>query len=280
MKSNFFTKMALASFVLALAACSGDDDENNVETQEELVEQIKMSSNMDEVSDDILYIIENQYEDQSTGGRSPQDTNEFLPECATVTSTATGNIWEATIDFGTTGCTMPNGNVLKGVIIISGSTDFSAMSQTIDYSFENFYHNNRHIEGNRHVVRVLENESGNPQSTIELDLTVTFPNGTVVTREGERVWEWIEGVNTMFNPLDNVYLVTGMWITTFPDNSLTTEIGIPLRVEIACQHIVEGTVNFSTNSNGLVLDYGNGACDNQATISINGGEETPISLGN
>lgn len=280
MKSNFFTKMAIASFVLALVACSGDDDENNVETQEGLVEQIKMSSNMDEVTDDILYIIENQYEDQSNGGRSPQDTNEFLPECATVTSNATGNTWEATIDFGTTGCAMPNGNILKGVIIISGSTDFSAMSQTIDYSFDNFYHNNRHIEGNRHVVRVLENVNGNPQSTIELDLTITFPNGTVATREGERVWEWIEGVNTMFNPLDNVYLVTGMWITTFPDNSLTTEISTPLRVEIACQHIVEGTVNFSTNSNGLVLDYGDGTCDNQATISINGGEESPIILGN
>jgi len=278
MKTDFFKKMALASFALTLVACSGDDDEKT-ETQEDLVEQITMSSDMDEAADDILYIIENQYEEQSTGGRN-QNTNQFLPECATVTATASGGTWEAVVDFGTTGCQMPNGNILKGIIAISGTTDFAAMSQTINYSFEDFYHNNRLIEGDRHVVRVLENENGNPQSTIELDLSVTFANGAVATRQGERVWEWIEGVNTMFNPLDNVYLVTGMWITTFPDNSLTTEISTPLRVEITCPHIVEGSVNFSTNSNALVLDYGDGNCDNTATVSINGGEESTIFLGN
>lgn len=279
MKSNCFIKMTLAACALVLTGCSGDDDKK-VETQESLVESIKTSSDVDAVTDDLLYIIENEYAQQSTADRSPQGTMTFLPECATVTTTATGGTWQTTLDFGTTGCQMPNGNILKGIITIDGTTDFSAMSQTINYSFDGFYHNNRLIEGDRFVTRVLSNENGNPQSTIELDLSITFANGTVITREGERIWEWIEGVDTFLNPLDNVYLVTGLWVTTFPDNSLTTEVGTPLRIAATCPHITQGTLNFSTNSNGLLLDYGNGTCDNIATVSINNGEANTISLGN
>lgn len=276
-KSNFFVKMAVVSLFAMLTGCSGDDDAK-VETQADLIEQTKMSSDVDAVTDDIMSIIESEYSNQSSAGRSPQETQDFLPECVTVTSTVTGGNWESIIDFGTTGCTMPNGNILKGIITVTGTTDFAAMSQTINYSFDNFYHNNRLVEGDKYVERVLENANGNPEAAIELDLSVTFPNGEVVTREGNRIWEWIEGVNTVLNPLDNVYLVTGEWITFFPDNSLSTEISSPLRIEMTCPHIVEGTVNFSTNSNGLVLDYGNGVCDNEATVSINGSEAVTIYL--
>lgn len=276
-KSNYWAKMAFVASFAILTSCS-DDDEKKTETEADLLEQTKMSSDVDAVADDIMFIIENEYSNQSSAGRSPQGTQDFLPECATVTSTVTGGNWEATIDFGTTGCAMPNGNILKGIIAITGTTDFAALSQTINYSFENFYHNNRLVQGDRYVVRQLENSNGNPQSTIELDLSVTFPNGAVVTREGNRVWEWIEGVETIFNPLDNVYLVTGEWITVFPDNSLSTEITSALRILGTCNHIVEGTINFSTNSNALVLDYGNGTCDSEATVSINGAEAATINL--
>lgn len=278
MKLKLFTALVLAAGSLIFTGCS-DDDEENTQMQTDLVAQSKTSSEIDAVTDDILYIIENEYNNQTAG--RPQgtlDSPSFLPDCATSVTTTADNNWETTVDFGTTGCEMPNGNILKGIIIINGSTDFTAMSQTINYSFENFYHNNRLIEGNRYVVRVLENENGNPQSTIQLDFTVTFPNGLVVTREGSRVWEWIEGVDTVFNPLDNVYLVTGEWTTNFPEDTLNTEVTTALKVKTTCGYIVEGILTFTTTNNTLMLNYGSGTCDNQATVSLNGGAESILYL--
>lgn len=277
MKKKAFAKLAILSFALALTGCS-DDNNDKVVTQADFVTKAKTSTEVDAITDDLMSIIETEYNSQNTAGRSPQGGQDFLPECVTITSTLNGGNWTTVLDFGTTGCAMPNGNILKGVITITGSTNFEAMSQTINYSFDGFYHNNRLIEGDRYVVRVLENANGNPQSTIELNLSVTFPNGQVVTRTGNRIWEWTEGVDTILNPFDNVYLVTGEWTTTFPDNTLTTEITSALKIAMTCPNIVQGTVNFTTNNNELVLDYGAGACDNIATIAINGGAESTIVL--
>jgi hypothetical protein len=277
MKKKIFAKLAIVLFALILTGCS-DDNNDKVETQEDFVTQAKKSTDVDAITDDLMSIIENEYNSQNTTGRSPQGAQDFLPECVTITSTLTGGNWTTVLDFGTTGCPMPNGNILKGIITITGSTNFAAMSQTINYSFDGFYHNNRLIEGNKYVERVLENANGNPQSTIELDLSVTFPNGEVVSRTGNRIWEWTEGADTILNPFDNVYLVTGAWVTTFPNNALSTEITSALKIKMTCSDIVEGTVSFSTDNNTLVLDYGDGTCDNIATIAINGGAESTIIL--
>jgi hypothetical protein len=279
MKTQKFTGLVLAAGLL-LAGCSGDREEL---LGSDLSSDAKTSAQIDVITDDVANIIEDQYNQQSSTGRSAMDAQDaapFLPDCATVTTVASGNSWQRTVDFGTTGCTMNNGNILKGKIIINGNTNFEQQSQTINYTFQNFYHNNRHVEGNRHVVRVLENSNGNPESNITLDMAVTFPNGVVITREGNRVREWTAGVNTPFIALDNEYSVTGSWVTTFPNATQNTVVSTPLVVKLACPNIVQGILTITRNSNTIILNYGSGACDNQATLSINGGNATTITLGN
>ena len=274
---------ALAILALSMVACSDDDTHPDPgENQLEFNEEVAMSAEVDAIADDILNIIEDQYSEQNPNGRYNMQgggNNGLLPDCATITTVASGNTWERTIDFGTEGCELANGNVLKGAIILNGTNDWDAMSQTINYSFNEFYHNNWHIEGNKFAVRVLANENGNPQSTISLDLSATSGDITI-TREGSRIWEWIEGIDTPFNPFDNEYLVTGSWTTDFPGNTLTTAVTNALHIKLNCPHIVEGSLHFETTSNEATLDYGAGTCDNQATVTINGSAPINIVLGN
>lgn len=274
MKTKALMCAGLSIVALAFTGCSDDDKRG---TGADMAQQTRMSTQADAAADDILTVIESEYSEQNPNGRNGLVT-PFLPECATVTTTATGNTWQRVVNFGTTGCTLPNGNVVSGIINISGTTDYEALSQTITYSLQNFYHNGILIEGNKYAVRVLENTNGNPQSTIQLDLDLTFPNGTGATRTGSRVWEWVAGADTPLNPFDNEYLVTGQWATAFPDNTLATTVTSPLRVKLNCAHIVEGSLHFATNNNEADLDYGSGACDAQATLSINGGAATTIIL--
>jgi hypothetical protein len=262
--------MALSLFMIG---CNKDDDNNN-QTAPLTANEVKASAEMDDISDDVGYIAESQ-SDQTPAGKTA-DGPTFLGACAEITTTISGNIWTRTIDFGETNCTLFNGNTVRGKIIVTFTNDFDAMTRTVSYSFENFYHNDRHVEGNRTLVKTI---LPNPKTTITLDMTVTFEDGAVYHRTGERVREFTAGYDTFFNLYDNEFAVTGNWSTTFPSgNTQTATITAPLIIKWNCLHIVSGTVAFTRNANSAVLDYGDGTCDNQATVLINGELHT-ITLG-
>ncbi len=273
------SKLVVGLAVIALGFSCSKDEENNTMTSEELT----INAKMDEISDDVAKIAEDQAGIQQTLGRYSETPESMLPPCATVTLVVTDNTWTRTVDFGTTGCAMPNGNVLKGQIIISGSTNFDQPSYVINYSFVNFYHNNIKIEGNRTVTRTLASTATlaavHPVATMDINMTVTLPNGATHTRIGTRVREMIEGFDTPMVWQDNVFSITGSWTTTFPAGTKTSTITTPLRIRMNCPHIVRGVIQVVRNDNTATIDFGDGTCDNLATLTINGNTYT-ITLGN
>jgi hypothetical protein len=229
---------------------------------------IESDTKIDAIADDILQIVESQSNETSVAGRN-KNSGSYLTNCATVNTVVDGNSRTRTVDFGTTNCTLANGNLVRGKIIVSFTNNFDALTRTISYSFDNFYHNDRRVDGTRTVVKTrLQN--GNPQATININMTVTYPNGSVFTRIGERVREFTEGYTTTVLT-DNVFSITGNWKTTLPSGTLhTTTITKPLIAKWGCPNIVSGTISIVRTGNPWILDYGNGDCDNKATLTING----------
>jgi hypothetical protein len=277
---NYF-KMALVVFSasLVLVNCTKKDDEVTPFDGEDT----KKEANLDKVTDDVTDIIDNQFDVQSTSrmaisGKSINSTMalpSILPTCATVTVALTQTTWTRTIDFGT-GCAVFNGAILKGKLIITGSLNYATPSQSITYSFDGFFHNNIGITGTKTLTRTLESSNLlaaiHPVVNVNIDLTATFPNGSVYARIGTRKRELVEGYSTPALRNDNVYKVTGSWATTGPNGVRTVTITNPLKIVIDCQFkLVQGTLTLVKNNNNAVIDYGNGACDNDATYSLNGG---------
>ncbi|RTY90894.1 hypothetical protein [Flavobacterium sp. GT3R68] len=265
-------------FLLTFASCNKDDEGNSSSlTSEETMTNAKM----DAAADDVSKIIDDQYNVQENSKMVVPAS--ILPSCATVTTVVTGNTWTRTIDFGTTGCDMPNGNSLRGTIIVSGSTDFNQSTHTIHYSFLHFYHNNTLIEGNNTVVRTLESTNANanlhPVANMTIHMTFTLVNGNVYTRVGNRVREMVVGYDTPDVWLDNEFLITGSWVTTLPNGGTqNSTITTPLRIRMNCNHIVSGVLTVTRNNVTATLDYGDGSCDNIAVVTINGVAHT-ITLG-
>lgn len=266
--------MALA---FSIFSCSEDDSNSSSGLSE-----AKVSAKIDMATEDVAKIVEDQYALQVNpdAGKNDLETQN-LPSCATVTVELTASTWARTVVFDN--CTLPNGNVLDGTIIVSGSLNFGTPSHTISYTFVDFHHNNILIEGNRTVVRSMQSTTAlstvHPVANMSIDMTVTFPNGNVYHRVGNRVRELIEGFDTPMIWADNVFSISGSWTTTFPVGTQTSTITTPLRVRANCPNIVRGVVEIVRNDNTAVLDYGNGECDNQATLTING-TTTTITLGN
>jgi hypothetical protein len=81
----------------------------------------------------------------------------------------------------------------------------------------------------------------------------------------------IAGLNTA-TIYDDVYLITGYFNGTDANgNAFIANITAPLRKEIGCHWIVSGIMEITkTGKPTKTLDYGNGSCDQYATVSVNG----------
>lgn len=272
---NVLLGLTLSMFILS---CNDDDKTTSTEMSD-----AQVSAKIDLATEDVSKIIEDQCALQvnPTAGKSNELVENSLPACATLTIALTATTWTRTIVFDN--CELPNGNVLDGTLIVSGNTNFDSPSHTISYSFVDFHHNDILIAGNRTVIRSIQSTPAlnvpHPVAAMSINMTLTFPNGNVYTRVGNRVREMIEGFGTPTVWMDNIFSITGSWTTTFPEGTRTSTITTALRVRANCPFIVRGVITTVRNNNTAILDYGNGECDNQATLTING-TTTTITLGN
>lgn len=275
MKSNLSKFSLITLFFLILVGCNKDDAEDQLVTSfstEETELNAKVDNSTEVISDTFLQV----YEYEESAVKSP--IHPFIPDCATITIKVTDTSKEVTVDFGSEGCEVRGGRIVKGKVNMSYVVDTEAMTKIINYTLEDFFIDDMQFVGSKTVTRQKANDNGNPQYTMNLDLTITFADGTQATRTGSKVREWIEG-SFNGNWGDNVFLITGAWETNFKNgNTHSTTITTPLRREASCRFLVSGVVELVRTHYSGSLDYGNGACDNLAVFTNDNGEEREIRL--
>jgi hypothetical protein len=241
-------------------------------------EQVAIDSKIDASIDDVSNIVEDQFSiKQSTTSKSSEKMKSMLPACAIVTWTLTGGTFTGTIDFGTEGCALENGNIIKGKITLSFSSNFDTSEQTITYTFDGFYHNGKKLQGNRTITRSLKSTellaAIHPVITCTVDMTLTFEDEKTYSRTGNLVKEMVEGYDTNGSWSDNVFLVTGNGTTTLPNGDICSNtIQTPLRYVMTCKKPfpVSGTILKVKNGTETLVDYGTGLCDNLAAVTVDG----------
>ena len=273
----FVTLISIAFFV----GCTNNEKVDVPATSDTITtDDAIINSEIDATIDDVSNIVEDQFSVQNNSvAKTSSPIVSSIAQCATITTVLANNTFTKTIDFGTDGCTMPNGNILKGKIIISFSKDLTIKEKTISYTLEGFYHNGKLIEGNKTLTLELKSTdllaTIHPVTTHSIDMKITYADGKIYTRKGTRVREMVEGFSTVNNWEDNVFNIWGYTITTFPNGSIytnTIQKTNPLVIKMSCKRPfpVAGIAEI-TKKNGLAtIDYGNGDCDNLATITING----------
>jgi len=272
--------MTIAFFI----SCTSNDKTTDT-TAAASTDPVAVDTKIDASIDDVSNIVEDQFSmKQSSTSKSSEKMKSMLPACAIVTWTYTNGTFTGTIDFGTEGCTLENGNIVKGKITLTFSGNFTTAEQTITYSFDGFYHNGKKLQGSKTITRSLKSTellaAIHPVFTCAVDMTLTFEDGSVYTRTGNRVKEMVEGYDTIGSWENNVFLVTGTGTTTLPNgDKFSSTIQTPLRYVMACKKPfpVSGTVLKVKNGVETLVDYGTGDCDNLATVTT-GGVTTTIEL--
>jgi hypothetical protein len=228
-------------------------------------ENALLAAKTDATIDGTMNIMENGIDESATRSNNIS----LFPSCTTITVQSNGNGGTIILDFGES-CQLNNGAIVSGIINLE-YTAIIAGVRTVDYTFVDYTYNGNGVQGGGQIQREIANSNGNPQSTVNETITVTFPNSPITaTRNGLRISEWVEGLGTG-TWLDNVYHITGNWNTTFSNGFVRTgEVTETLVWKLNCLYLVSGVIQVTQEGLTGSLDYGAGICDNNAILTING----------
>jgi hypothetical protein len=207
------------------------------------------------------------------------ETTNIL-SCATVTVTPQNTFPKTiVIDFGAGGCVSADGVARKGKINITLSDYLHNPGSTAVMTFDNYYAAGFKVEGT-----ITWTNTSTPNG---ISWTTQITNGRVVeplggyywTHEGTKNVIQTAGANTPLNLLDDVYSVTGNHTITNPaGKTRTVTILEALEKKTTCHNVTKGKMKIQGVNHFAILDYGDGTCDNIATITIDGNPPRTILL--
>jgi len=272
MKYTDFLKPLFVFLTLSvlMISCSEDDATEGELSEIPTAAQLRLEAQVDNTEDQSFSIVENLYIETEETGR--QAIQSFFPDCAQIIVNPNGDgSGNVIVDFGD-GCVLNNGATVTGTITLSFDIPQN-VTRMVAFVYGDFTYNGNAVSGGGTLFRQFENGNGNPQSDFNADIEVLFSTEDVTAnRTVSRTREWIEGVGSG-TWTDNVFLVTGNWDTSFSTGFDRTGIIVePLRREATCPFFVSGIVAITQNTVNGNLDFGDGTCDNIATVTIGDNE--------
>ncbi|MDO1511057.1 hypothetical protein Q2T41_19055 [Maribacter confluentis] len=249
-------KLSAVLPVLFIAySCSDDNamDEQAVITETELQAVLTTDDYLDGV-DLALY---NMSSAQGTSGKS---SNE---ECYTAEYTDTGY----TAVFNN--CVLNGTDQVNGTLTVT--YDLQGEEGSFTASYVDFYIGEIKVNGSRsYVFSSNDNESA---ITFEVtsDITVEMEDGSIISDNGTK------STTITFDETAS-YSVTGEWTVVYEGNTYKIEVNSPLKSDLGCTYIAAGDLDISKNGLTVNVAFGDGTCDDSATMTYPNGVQENITL--
>ena len=261
------TAFALTAFAISLNSCKKNDTADEIETTFQLSGDQAIADNLTQDANDIYSEAAAQ---NNLMGNGPVGSTGVLG-CATVTITPLMG-WPKliTIDFGAA-CTDPRGNTRRGIIRVNLSDSVRKPGSIAIMTFDNYYVNGYKKEGT-----ITWTNTSTPPTVISWQRKVengkiTSPSGNYWLHSGIKNVVMTAGYGTPGDVTDDEYSVTGNHtVTNSAGATRTATVLTPLIKKTACANIDKGTVKIQGPNHYAIIDFGNGTCDNLATVSIDG----------
>lgn len=175
------------------------------------------------------------------------------------------------INYGE-GCLCRDGKFRKGAIVLHFTGPLRRSGSVLTITFRNYYVNLAHIEGTK-TIKNLSTEGAYKFSVSIENGKITWPNGRGFSYEGNKVFTQVRGMDTR-TVRDDVYEIEGRNKTIYANGLVVIKnTETPLIKKISCSWVVQGILKIKINERILFINFGNGECDNKATLSWSGGEK-------
>lgn len=250
--------LVLGAYTLFFSSCR-KSNENDFDT-ESTVDNNNSESNFDQIFKQV---------DEAATSKALGKTGPVV----TIDSSSSPKIM--TIDYGN-GMVCNDLKTRSGKIIVAYTGKYRQVGTVINVSFNNFVQNGNEISNTS--TKTITNNGRNSKDllswTIQVNASIKLASGQTISWKSTRNRIWLSGENTPTVWNDDKYEITGN--TTGVNRkglNYTCNITSPLLVDLSCnlRRITKGVVELTPEGkNTRTIDFGNGECDNEATVSVNG----------
>ena len=211
----------------------------------------------------------------TTSSFKTAESNAILSSCSVITYDTLAAAKTITVNFGTSNCLCNDGRNRRGSLIINFTGRYRDSNTVITVTPQNYFVNDNQVTGSKTITNKGHNAANHLVYEINANITIIKASGAgTITWQSTRQREWIAGESTLAWS-DDMYSITGSANgTTANGNSFTSVITSPLIRNMAAgcrRHFTQGTLEHTPSGKATkYIDYGNGTCDDQATVTING----------
>jgi hypothetical protein len=268
--------LVAASGALTVWSCQKNDtDDSSLEAMGK-VESVDLVASIDEVDgllDETIFYANNFIDFNSPASKGDHhDRSGFFSSCTTFAKETLDNTTTLTIGFEPD-CTDRNGNALSGTATVSWTRTDTSGDRSV--TFADFTVNGYVVNGTKSFSYTSSNANGNPEMSGNVDITIVTDSGTI-SKVGTKVVEVTAGSDTDTYTDDEITTTGSSTFTAADGSVMSMTITTPLVKPAECRYIASGIKEYTKDDVTSTLNYGDGTCDDQATLTI--GSEDPIEI--
>ena len=210
------------------------------------------------------------------GMHKPDLFRGIFAECATVSQNIENYPKEIIINYGDS-CVGHHGDTLSGIITITMTDTIINAGAKYSIIYNGVYYGDKSIELKESIENLGQDADSNWTIVHLSEQTISYPDGTTSYHYNNDTTIWINGFTTSERD-DDIYYKTGNGKTVSTDgNEYSKWILTPLLYDKSCRYIKEGVIKMINVNDTIIIDFGDGSCDDLATMTKNG-ETTEINL--
>ncbi len=252
----------LVSAVIVFQACS--DDSEAVGTEQEL-SQTELQTILE--VDDVAGVADQALAELFAGsGTIMKNVSNKSNECYSAEYSESGFV--ATFN----NCVLNGTENVNGTLIVTYEVGNESASYTATY--QDFFVGTLKLNGTRTYTLNASTEQNGIFFNVTSNISVEFEDGDTITETGTKTFGIIigEDLETTF------FTLSGSWTVTADGNTYRIESNSDLQGSFGCEYFTSGSMDVEKNGLVIMVDFGDGTCDDKATLTYPNGTTQEITL--
>ncbi len=252
------TALLILGAILLNYSCSKDNDESQEEVQLSQAE-LKTILKTDEVAASVDTILADIYLNDSSTAKEGTD-------CYVAEYTETG--YNVTFN----NCVLNGSGNINGSLSVTYAAEGS--SATFSATYIDFYVGSTKLNGTRSYSFDGNEMEGSYSFSVTSTMTAVLEDDSVISESGTKSFGFTFG-----NDLpSSTYTIGGNWTLQVNGNTYAVSVSETLEGNLGCGYLTSGLLEVSKNGLEVSVNFGDGSCDDSATVVYPNGATEEISL--